>query len=321
VTPQALRRWLETRRADWARIEAQLQQAHPHLDGEAALAQTVGDYRTLAHDVAVARRELPGSEVTLRLEGWLRHLHFVIHRDYEPLRERLLRLYRDEIPNLFRRLLPTLRVLALLFIASAVAAAVLVWCFPELAALFASERMIAKVENGELWTQDLLNVVPSSVASAGIITNNITVALMSFVLGVLYGIGTLYMVMLNGAMLGGSFAFTARYGLAGALFRFIVAHGVVELSVILLAASAGVGLGEALARPGQRTRIDAFRAAVADGGRLLAVVVPFLGLAGVIEGFISPTDFYSIPVRMLIGTIGGWLLWTVLSGRAWRRRV
>ncbi len=319
MTPRALRRWLESRRADWSRIEAQSQQARQHPDGAEAVMRTVADYRALAHDLAVARRELPGAEVTLRLEGWLRQLHVLIHRDHEPLRERLIRLYRDEVPAVFRRLQPTLLIVTLIFIATALAAALLVWQYPELASLFASERMIAGVENGKLWTSGLVNIVPSSVMSAGIIANNVNVAIVSFLLGTFYGIGTLYIVMLNGAMLGGIFAFTARYGLATALFRFVVAHGVVELSVILLAASAGVSLGEALARPGQRTRLEAFRTAVADSSRLLAVVVPFLMLAGTIEGFVSPTDSFSIPVRMLIGLVGGFLLWAVLTGKAWQR--
>jgi uncharacterized membrane protein SpoIIM required for sporulation len=319
MTPVALRRWLESRRGDWSRIESLLADAHPQVAGETATARMIEDYRALAHDLAVVRRELPGTDLVRRLEAWLRQLHLLLNRDYEPARERLLRLYRDEIPELFHRLRPTLSVVVLIFIGSAIAAWLLVYNFPELSALFASEGMIDNVERGQLWTDGIFNIVPSSVMSTGIIANNVTVALMSFLIGSLYGIGTLYMVILNGAMLGGVFALTARHGLAGALFRFIVAHGVVELSVIMLAATAGVRLGEALVRPGQRTRTEAFRAAVGDAGRLLAVVVPFLFLAGMIEGFVSPADIYGIPERMLVGALSGVLLWAVLSGKAWRR--
>ncbi len=319
MTPVALRRWLDSRRADWGRIETVLHEPHRRFGDEATAARMVQDYRALAHDLAIARRELPGTDLVARLETSLRQAHLLLHRDYEPLRERLARLYGIEIPDVFRRLRAPLLAVTLIFCGSALASWLLVSRFPELASLFASERMIEHVEGGRLWTDGLLNVVPSSMLSVRIIANNVTVALMTFVFGALYGIGTLYMVMLNGAMLGCAFAITARYQLAGDLFRFIVAHGVVELSVILLAAAAGVSLGEALARPGQRSRAEAFRAAVADAGKLLAVVVPFLGLAGLIEGFVSPADIYGVPARMLVGAMSGLLLWAVLSGRAWRR--
>ena len=52
----------------------------------------------------------------------------------------------------------------------------LVATYPELAGLFASAEMIEKVRAGELWTDDLLNVMPSSLLSVSIFTNNVVVA-------------------------------------------------------------------------------------------------------------------------------------------------
>lgn len=315
----ALRRWLATRRDDWGRIERALRGPLPRRQDEAEALQQIADYRALARDLAVARRELPGTELIPRLETALRQSHLRLHRRREPLRVRLRRLYLQEIPQQFQQLRTALAVVVALFVGSALASALLVWFFPELAALVASEQMIDKVQRGGLWTDDVLNVVPSSVMSARIISNNVTVALMAFVFGTLYGAGTVYIVMLNGAMLGGVFALTAHYGLAERLFKFIIAHGVVELSVILLTAAAGVSLGEALVRPGDRTRSVAFGEAVAGSGRLLFVIVPFLLLAGIIEAYVSPAEVYGMPERLLVGLLSGGLLWAVLSGRAWRR--
>lgn len=313
-----LRRWLDARAADWERVDAQLQQRpRGALDAFTAL-RAVEDYRALSHDVAVARRELPGTDLVLGLEHSLHRMHTQLHREHEPWRERARRLYGDEIPALFAKLRPVLCLLGTLFIASALAAAALVGRYPELASLFASEQMIEHVEQGELWTDGLLNLLPSSFLSVRIIANNVVVSLMAFVLGSLYGLGTLYMVILNGAMLGGVFAFTMRHELGGRLLQFILAHGVVELSVIMIAAAAGVGLGEALARPGQHSRSVAFRLAVADGSKLLAVVVPFLALAGLIEGFVSPDASFGWWTRVAVGAASGWLLWVVATGR-WRR--
>lgn len=56
------------------------------------------------------------------------------------------------------------------------------------------------------------------------------------------------------------------------LFRFVIAHGVVELSVICIAVTAGISLGEALARPGSRSRARAFQTAVIEAGQVLVVM-------------------------------------------------
>ena len=121
--------------------------------------------------------------------------------------------------------------------------------YPELINLFASPDLIATVERGELWTEGLLNVVPSSVLSLQILTNNIVVSLFAYCAGFLFGLGTFYIVGLNGLMLGAIFAFTRQHGLDDELFRFIVAHGCVELSVMVLSGAAGAAVGEALIRP------------------------------------------------------------------------
>ena len=98
---------------------------------------------------------------------------------------------------------------------------------------------------------------------------------------------------------------------------FVVAHGVVELSVICLAGAAGIQLGEALVRPGLKTRMAAFRDAVRQAAKLLPLVALFLVGAGIIEGYVSPNDSYPLVVRVIVGVGYGILLWAVLSGRIW----
>ena len=129
--------------------------------------------------------------------------------------------------------------------------------------MFADAKLIATVERGELWTDGLLNVTPSAVLSVSILTNNVVVSFFAFCSGVVFGLGTFYLIGLNGISLGAIFAFTGQHGLAGRLFDFVIAHGCVELSCICIAGAAGAYLGEALIRPGELTRSEAFRVAAA----------------------------------------------------------
>src|ERR1044072_9426471 len=111
--------------------------------------------------------------------------------------------------------------------------------------------MIDGVEGRKLWTEHIVNVAPSSVIYVTILANNITISLVAFLLGVFFGLGTFYIIAMNGFMLGAIFAFTHQHGMAGELLKFVVAHGMVELSVICIAGAAGMMLGESLIRPTQ----------------------------------------------------------------------
>jgi uncharacterized membrane protein SpoIIM required for sporulation len=134
-----------------------------------------------------------------------------------------------------------------------------------------------------------------------ILTNNIVVSLFAFCSGVVFGLGTFYLIGYNGISLGAIFAFTGQHGLAGRLFDFIVAHGCVELSCICIAGAAGSLLGEALIRPGERTRAEAFRVAASDGVCIMLAVVLLLLVCGFIEGFISPDPEVPRWARVTIG--------------------
>lgn len=278
------------------------------------------DYRLLAHDLARARTLLPDSRTREYLEAAYARVHTTLHRGAWRLGSELLELFRDEIPAVVRWLRPyilwSVAILALAFLAGYS----LVERYPELIALFASPDLIATVERGQLWTEGLLNVVPSSVLSVQILANNIVVSLFAYCAGFLFGLGTLYILGLNGLMLGAVFAFVASHGLGGQLGSFIVAHGCVEISVMCLSGAAGAAVGEALVRPGRVGRIESFRVAALRSGKLLTACAVLLVGCGVIEGYVSPNPHFGLGARVAIG-LGYWLLMVaMLSGRLFGRR-
>jgi uncharacterized membrane protein SpoIIM required for sporulation len=191
----------------------------------------------------------------------------------------------------------------------------MVHTYPALIRLFASPELIATVERGELWTHSLLNVVPSSVLSLQILTNNIVVSVFAYCAGFLFGLGTFYIVGLNGLTLGAVFAFTAQHGLDGELFAFVVAHGCVEISALCLSGAAGAAVGDALIRPNTPRRADAFRAAALRSGKLLLACALLLVGTGLIEGYISPNPRFGFAMRVFIG-VGYWILMVALL-RGW----
>ena len=268
----------------------------------------VDDYRRAAHSLGAARlSKAPGAaESAEYLESVYTDLHDTIHRPARRARLVLLSLMRDRVPEAMNDMRVHVLAVTLLFIVSAVTGAWLVYTYPDLIALFAGPQLIATVERGELWTDGLLNVTPSAVLSVSILTNNIVVSFFAFCSGIIFGLGTFYIIGMNGLSLGAIFAFTAQHDLAGRLFDFIMAHGCVELSCICIAGAAGAYIGEALIRPGARTRAEAFREAAAPSIRIMAVVTLLLLICGFIEGYVSPDPEVPRWARVTIG-VGYWL--------------
>jgi uncharacterized membrane protein SpoIIM required for sporulation/uncharacterized RDD family membrane protein YckC len=268
----------------------------------------VDDYRRSAHELGQARQSADTAEARSveYLEAVYSDLHDVIHRPATRFWQDALSLMRDQIPAAFARMRVHLLAVSLLFVVSAVTGAWLVYSYPDLIAMFASPRLIATVERGELWTDGLLNVTPSAVLSVDILTNNIVVSLFAFCSGIVFGLGTFYLIGLNGLSLGAVFAFTGQHDLAGRLFDFVIAHGCVELSCICIAGAAGAYVGEALIRPGELTRSESFRNAAAESIRVLFAVTMLLLVCGFIEGYVSPDPEVPRWARVTIG-VGYWL--------------
>jgi len=318
---QALAAALLARAREWQAADARARRfAHGRSDDARDAARLADDYRLLAHDLARARALMPASRTREYLESAYAHTHATLHHGAWRAGSALRRLFLEETPSAVRWLAPYLAWTTLIFVLAACAGYALVHRYPELIALFASPDTIASVERGQLWTQGLLNVVPSSVLSIQILTNNIVVSLFAYCLGFLFGLGTLYILGLNGLMLGAMFAFVGQHGLAGALFRFIVAHGCVELSVMCLSGAAGAAIGEALIRPGSGGRLESFQAAALRTVPVLVSCAVLLAGSALIEGFISPDPRFSLATRVAVG-VGYWCLMVAfLTGRLFAKR-
>jgi uncharacterized membrane protein SpoIIM required for sporulation len=315
-TGTGLLAWLNSRIDTWRTLEPQLDRLELSRDLSAREALSAVElYRALGRDLSIARRILPGSRVTRALDARYAKLHAIIHRAPGNWRVRLAALFRDEVPSVMRELRPTLLWVVTLFVLCTAAGWWLVSAYPELIGLLASEEMINGVERGRLWTWNILNVTPSSMLSVGILTNNIVVSLSAVMLGTLFGLGTFYIIGINGLMLGGIFAFTHQHGVSDELFTFVIAHGPVELSVICIAGAAGVMLGESLIRPTRRDRRESFQAAAARASALLVMCALLLVGCGFIEGYLSADRDLPLASRVIVGLGYAVVMVAALTGR------
>ncbi|HEX5160578.1 MAG TPA: stage II sporulation protein M [Steroidobacteraceae bacterium] len=302
--------WEEVRR----RAQA-LGRRHGDVDDALSL---VDEYRLAARTLGASRRQADAAD-TEYLEATYADLHDVIHRPARRLWRVLWSVLRDRVPAAVHTMRVHLLAVSLLFVISAVSGFWLVNTYPDLIEMFASQQLIATVERGELWTDNMLNVAPSAVLSVDILTNNIMVSIFAFCSGIIFGLGTFYIVGINGVSLGAIFALTGQHGLAGRLFDFVVAHGCVELSCICISGAAGSLLGEALIRPGTLSRGEAFRRAAREGLSVMFAVTLLLLVCGFIEGYVSPDPEIPRWARVTIGVAYWLFMISLLRGHVFGR--
>lgn len=137
---------------------------------------------------------------------------------------------------------------------------------------------------------------------AGITVNNIQVAFLAFVLGLLGGIGTVYILVYNGIMVGVFQYFFYAKGLFLTSFLTIWIHGTIEISAIIIAGAAGIILGNGLLFPGTYKRSTSMQISAKRSLRILLGTVPLFIIAGLLESFVTRlTDLPTFVKALIIG--------------------
>ena len=309
--------FIARRRAGWERLDALLARAGAGLGGLSAeeLRELGRLYRQAASDLAVARRDLPGHPVVAFLNGLVARGHAAVYRESGAGgAARVRAFFAADFPRAFRATWPATLAAFLMFLIPALAGFVATYQDPTLAAalLPGTERIVEEVQAGNEWWLRI-NEEGRAQASAEIMTNNIGVAFRAFAGGVVFGVYTLYILALNGLLLGIVAGAAQRFDFAGNLWGFVAAHGVVELSVIFIAGGAGLQLGWALLRPGLLTRRAALVVAARRALLLVLGCVPLLVIAGLIEAFISPAPL-PLAVKFAVALASGVALYLYLLG-------
>ena len=120
-------------------------------------------------------------------------------------------------------------------------------------------------------------------------THNVSVTFLMVAAGITFGFGTVYLLVLNGLLLGAVAALCSKHDLALEFWSFVPPHGSLELSAVAIAGAAGLVIGHALLDPGPYRRSEFLAVRSRAAVKLALGCVPLLVLAGLIEAFFSPS--------------------------------
>lgn len=144
--------------------------------------------------------------------------------------------------------------------------------------------------------------------------NNMRVALITFVLGLFFSIGSGIFLFFNGIMVGAFQWFFKVRGLLLTSFLTIWIHGAFEIPAIVLAGAAGITMGNGLMFPKTLTRLQSLSISAKRGVKIMIGVIPIIIIAAFIEGYATR--------HTIVTNVGGevetewatWIKWLIILG-------
>ena len=304
------------RSARWAELDQLLQRAKrrpERLGPQGVLA--LGDcYRAVAADLAFARRRFTGDPLVDQLAALVRRARPVVY-ERERRRETLSHFVTTGFWQRVRERPGFLVIAAALLLGSWALAGTWSYREPDAAtALVPGEfqQWATPVDDdGYVPTAE-----ESAAFSSALFTNNIRVAVVAFAGGITAGLGSALSLAYNGVIIGAVTGLAIRAGNGRILLEWLPAHGLIELTCFVVAAAAGMRMGWALVVPGNRPRGEALVAEARPAAEMALGAAGWLVVAGLIEGFVSPSDV-GLTARVIVGSLAAGIFWGLVI---WRGR-
>jgi uncharacterized membrane protein SpoIIM required for sporulation len=252
-------------------------------------------HRELAATLSLARHRRYDQALVMRLNALVVRAHATIHRAMtaRALRSGLATLL-FEFPRQVRALPVSLLVSILCFAGSYLGVYLWIAFDPDAAYavlpashLESMSRMYdpaGEVQAGE-------RSVSTDLAMFGFyVWNNVGIAFRTFGSGLLLGVGSIFVLLFNGVVIGASHAHVVNAGFADTFHAFVAGHSGFELIAIVLSGVAGLHVGLSVLAPGLESRKQALVRRAREARPILWGVFVMLVIAAAIEAFFSPRD-------------------------------
>lgn len=276
-------KFIEQNREKWAEYEQMLREDRHDP------AKLNDLFIQVTDDLSYARTFYPNRSVRVFLNSLAQRVFHNIYKGRRFPAERLRLFWTDELPRIMWESRQALLLSFALFVLAFGIGVVSSMINPDFARIILGDSYVdmtlANIESG-----DPMAVYKDSGplgSSAGITANNLFVALRTAIFGVLASIGTVFIMLHNGVMVGAFQYFFVQQGVFWESFLTIWIHGTLEISAIIIAGAAGLVAGSGLLFPGTYRRVQAFQITMRRGLKIFIGIVPIIILAGFFEGFLT----------------------------------
>ena len=267
-------------------------------------------------DLSYSRSFYPNRSVRVYLNNLAQKIFLKLYTNRKRKQSFLIKFFKDELPAIMYAARKEMLVCFLIFVLTF------------MVGVFSSRhqagfaREILGDTYVDMTNENIKAGKPMNVYSEGdkltsffrIARNNLQVDLLTFVTGLIFGIGSLFVLAYNGVMVGVFQYFFYGSGYLTFTILTIWLHGTLEIFCMILSATAGLVFGKGLIAPGTYSRSQAFRISAVKGVKILFVVIPLTLIAAFIESFItgqsqSPLIFKAGLILISLGLILFYFVW------------
>lgn len=240
-------------------------------------------------DLSYARTYYPNRSIRVYLNDLAQRIQGKTYRGYRSPWQSLWRFWLEELPTLLYQARQDMRIVFWVFLLAIGIGALSTVMDPEFPKIILSEDYLATTEENIRKGDPMAVYKDENVVGMlfFIALNNLRVALISFLFGTFFGVGTLVVVLINGIMVGTFQSYFIVRGLYWESVLTIWIHGVLELAALVVAGAAGLTLGRSMAFPGTFSRLYALQRAARRGLKILLGIAPIVLLAAIFESVLT----------------------------------
>lgn len=284
-----LSRFIKENKPLWTELEQLLEQLNKrrnelqasHLDRFTEL------YKAVSSHLAAMQTHRPADETAIYLNHLVARAHNVMYKENNKSSTQLSDFFLHQVPSLIRARHLFIGFALLLFVLGGLLGFFSVWKDPFNIHYMMPGSMAEGIDPGK--TAEPRGDLHSPLISTLIMTNNIRVAILAFLSGITLGFGTVYLMISNGLIVGALAAVFMHSGKSYVFWAYILPHGILELMAIFIAGGAGLYMGYRFLVPGPFPRKHLFLESAKESAQLLIGTVPLFIVAGIIEGYLTPS--------------------------------
>ncbi len=301
----------------WKDFAEQLAEANAGKPVDAAL--LAARYRRVCENLALAQSRAYPIHLVARLEELAQNAHQLIYRRQDYGLRSLGRLLRTELPRAVRAQGRYVLLALGLFVLPLVLAYVLALIGPDFALRLLDAGQLRNYES--MYADGKHSIGRLREASGDwqmfgfYIFNNIGIGFRCFGAGILAGVGSAFVLVYNGLLIGVTAGHLVRVGLGHNFWPFVATHSAFELTGIVLSGAAGLRMGLGWLAPGRMTRLEALRVAALAAVPLVYAAFFLLLVAAAFEAFWSSAAWIAPSVKCGVAALC-WalvLMWLLLG--------